>query len=366
MSCKYTCDWFAIALRLSPTKPIAEDAMHRRLLLTASTASLFAPRVLRAQERTLSLYSSRHYDTDRTLYDGFTQQSGIRVRLIEANADQLLERIRAEGANSPADVLITVDAGRLARAQEVGVLQPVRSAVLDSRIPTHLRDPDGHWFGFSMRARVVMYDRTLGLPAGLARYEDLAKPEFRGMVSTRSSGNIYSIGWTASMLAANGAETTEAWARGIAANLSRPPQGGDTDQIRAVAAGQGRLAISNTYYLGNLARSQRAEDRAMAERMAVLFPNQADRGTHVNISGAGVVRTAPNREAAVAFLEYLSGPQAQTIFADGNSEYPVAADAQPSTFLRNLGNFKQDTLNAARMAALSPEALRIMQRAGWR
>jgi iron(III) transport system substrate-binding protein len=340
--------------------------MRRRLLLAASTACLAAPVALRAQERTLSLYSSRHFDTDRELYEGFTRQTGVRIRLIEANADQLLERIRAEGANSPADVLITVDAGRLARAQELGVLQPIRSAVLDSRIPEHLRDPQGHWFGFSMRARVVMYDRALGLPAGLARYEDLAKPEFRGMVSTRSSGNIYTIGWAASVLAANGPEATEAWARGVVANLSRPPQGGDTDQIRAVAAGQGRLAISNTYYLGHLARSQRAEDRAIAERMAVLFPNQGDRGAHVNISGAGVVRTAPNREAAIAFLDYLSGPQAQSLFADGNSEYPVVADAQPSAFLRGLGPFRQDRLNAARIAALSPEALRIMQRAGWR
>jgi iron(III) transport system substrate-binding protein len=186
------------------------------------------------------------------------------------------------------------------------------------------------------------------------------------MVSTRSSSNIYSIGWTASMLAANGPDATEAWARGIAANLSRPPQGGDTDQIRAVAAGQGRLAISNTYYLGLLHRSARAEDREVAGRMAVLFPNQGDRGAHVNISGAGVVRTAPNREAAQAFLEYLSSPPAQSIFADGNMEYPVVADAQPHAFLRGLGEFKQDPLNAARMAELSPEALRIMQRTGWR
>lgn len=340
--------------------------MLRRSLLAALPTTVFAPHVLRAQERVLNLYSSRHYDTDRALYDGFTQASGLRVRLIEANADQLLERIRAEGANSPADVLITVDAGRLARAQEAGVLLPTRSAVLESRIPAHLRDPEGHWYGFSMRARVVMYDRALGLPAGLARYEDLAKPAFNGMVTTRSSGHIYNIGLAASVLAANGAEATEAWARGIAANLSRPPAGGDTDQIRAVAAGQGRLAISNTYYLGNLARSQRAEDRAVAEKMAVLFPNQGDRGTHVNISGAGVLRTAPNREGATAFLEYLSSPPAQALFADGNSEYPVVADAQPSAFLRGLGDFKQDPLNAARMAALSPEALRTMQRAGWR
>lgn len=345
--------------------------MNRRLLLTATPAAIFAPAlftpgIVRAQERVLSLYSSRHYDTDRELYDGFTRQSGVRVRLIEANADQLLERIRAEGANSPADVLITVDLGRLGRAEEMGLLAPINSSVLDARIPASLRDPEGHWFGFSSRARVVIYDRARGLPEGLTRYEDLAKPEYRGMISTRTSSNIYSIGWTASVLAANGAEATEAWARGIAANLSRQPQGGDTDQIRAVAAGQGRLAISNTYYLGNLARSSREEDRAIAARMAVLFPNQGDRGTHVNISGAGVVKTAPNPEAAKAFLEYLSGPQAQSIFADGNNEYPVVADVQPNAFLRGLGDFKRDTLSAARAAELSPEALRIMQRAGWR
>jgi len=340
--------------------------MNRRNLILATTAALTAPSVLRAQERVLSLYSSRHYDTDRELYDGFTRQSGIRIRLIEANADQLVERIRSEGANSPADVLITVDAGRLASAKQAGVLQAARSAVLEARIPGHLRDPEGLWFGFSVRARVIIYDKAQGLPPGLTRYEDLAKPEYRGMVSNRSSNSAYSIGWTASMLAANGPEATEAWVRGMVANFSRPPAGGDTDQIRAVGAGQGRLAISNTYYLGNLARSQRPEDRALAERMAVLFPNQADRGTHVNISGAGVVRTSPNREAAVAFLEYLSSPPAQAIFADGNSEYPVVADSQPSAFLRALGDFRQDQLNAARIGALSPEALRIMQRAGWR
>jgi iron(III) transport system substrate-binding protein len=338
----------------------------RRMLLAGAGAALFAPALVRAQDRTLAIYSSRHYDTDRELYDGFTRQTGVRIRLIEANVDQLLERIRAGGANSPADVLVTVDAGRLARAKDANVLAQIRSSVLDSRIPAHLRDPQGFWYGFSSRARVVMYDRNLGLPAGLARYEDLAKPEFRGMVSTRSSSNIYSIGWTASVLAANGPEATEAWARGIAANLSRPPQGGDTDQIRAVAAGQGRLAISNTYYLGLLHRSARAEDREIAARMAVLFPNQADRGAHVNISGAGVVRTAPNREAAQAFLEYLSSPAAQSIFADGNMEYPVVADARPHAFLMGLGAFKQDPLNAARLAELSPEALRIMQRANWR
>jgi iron(III) transport system substrate-binding protein len=345
--------------------------IQRRSLLALPL--LAAPAV--AQERVVNIYSSRHYDSDRDLWESFSRSSGIRVRVIEAQVDQLIERIRAEGANSPADVLVTVDIGRLARAKEIGLLQPFRSETLRSRIARHLRDEDDQWFGFTMRARVVMFDRAHGLPAGLARYEDLAKPEFRAQVLTRSSGNIYSVGWTASVLAANGAEATEAWARGIAANLARPPAGGDSDQIRAMGAGQGRLAISNTYYLGLLHRSQRAEDRALAERVGVLFPNQpardgapgtADRGTHVNVSGAGIVRGAPNREAAQAFLEHLSGPQAQAIFAEGNMEYPVVADAAVHPFLRSLGEFRQDPVDAARLAAHMPEALRIMQRAGWR
>ncbi len=343
--------------------------LPRRRALLAGAALLATPAIAGAQggaERVVNLYSSRHYDTDRELYDGFTRETGIRTRLIEANADQLMERIRAEGANSPADLLITVDAGRLARAQELGLLQPVRSQLIESRVPAHLRDPDGHWAGLSMRARVVMYDRQRGRPAGLARYEDLANPEFRNTVLTRSSGNIYSVGWTASVIAASNAAAAEEWARGLVANFARQPQGGDTDQIRAMAAGQGRFAISNTYYLGLLHNSQRAEDRAIAERTAVLFPNQADRGTHVNISGAGVVRTAPNRDAAVRFLEYLTGPRAQEIFAVGNMEYPVVADAPVHPFLRAMGDFRQDRLNARIFADLAPEALRVMQRAGWR
>lgn len=339
--------------------------MQRRHLL-ALPALLATPAL--AQDRVVNIYSARHYDTDRELWEGFTRGSGIRIRVIEANVDQLLERIRAEGANSPADILVTVDIGRLARAKDAGVFQPIRNAMLEARIPAHLRDPEGHWFGFTTRARVVMYDKSRGLPAGLARYEDLAKPEFANAVLVRSAGHIYNIGWTASMLAANGQQATEAWARGIAANLARPPSGGDRDQVSAMMAGQGRIAICNTYYLGLMATSQRAAERELAERVGVLFPNQGagDRGTHVNVSGAGIIRTAPNREAAAAFLEYMSGPAAQALFAGGNMEYPVVADAVVHPFLRALGDFRQDPLNATTLAANMPEALRLMQRAGWR
>jgi iron(III) transport system substrate-binding protein len=343
---------------------ITSDSPMQRRHLLALPALLAAPAI--AQERVVNIYSARHYDTDRELWDAFTRQSGIRVRVIEANVDQLLERIRAEGANSPADILITVDIGRLARAKDGGVFQPTRNAALEAKIPAHLRDPQGHWFGFASRARVVMYDKARGLPARLTRYEDLARAEFANGLLVRSSGYIYNIGWTASMLAADGLAATEAWARGIAQNLARPPSGGDRDQIRAMIAGQGRLAIANTYYLGLLHISPRAEERELAERVGVLFPNQGDRGTHMNVSGAGIIRNAPNRAAAEAFLEYMASPAAQALFAGSNMEYPVVADAQIHPFLRGLGSFRQDPISASDLAANMPEALRLMQRAGWR
>lgn len=340
--------------------------MHRRLLLAASATAVFTPAVLRAQERVVSLYSSRHYDSDRQLYEGFTQETGIRIRVIEANADQLLERIRAEGANSPADVIITVDASRLARAQEMGLTQPIGSAVIEGRIPAALRARGGEWFAVSRRARVVMFDKARGAPEGIARYEDLADPRHRGQLLVRSSGNGYNVALAASVLAADGPEATEAWARGVAGNLARPPSGGDTDQIRAMLAGQGRMAIANTYYLGLLAVSQRAEDREAAGRVGVIFPNQGDRGTHVNISGAALVRTAPNRASAVRFLEYLTTPGAQRIFALGNMEYPAVTDADVHPFLQSLGGFREEAPDGPKLLANAPEALRLMQRAGWR
>ncbi|WP_207536956.1 extracellular solute-binding protein [Sabulicella rubraurantiaca] len=340
--------------------------MLRRSLLAAIPAALAAPRLASAQERVVNLYSSRHYDSDRALYETFAQQSGIRIRLIEANADQLLERIRAEGANSPADVILTVDASRLARAAEMGLTQPVRSDAISSRIPAELIGPEGMWFAVSRRARVLMYDRARGAPEGLARYEDMADPRFRGQFLIRSSGNGYNIALASSFLAANGEAATEAWARGVAANLARPPSGGDTDQIRAMLAGQGRIALANTYYLGLLNNSQRAEDRELAGRVAVIFPNQGDRGTHVNISGAALVRTAPNAENARRFLDFLTTPDAQRIFALGNMEYPAATEAETHPFLVSLGRFKAETPDGAKLLANAPEALRVMQRAGWR
>ncbi|MBW8269771.1 Fe(3+) ABC transporter substrate-binding protein [Caldovatus aquaticus] len=347
---------------------------RRRLVLLAAigaTAALVPAAAGRAQQGgggEVAVYSARHYDTDRQLYEAFTRETGIRVRLIEGDADQLIARIRSEGRNSPADVLITVDAARLARAKEAGLTAPHGSALIAERVPAALRDPDGHWFAVSQRARAIMYDRERGAPEGLARYEDLADPRFRGQICVRSGSHPYNVGLVASILAANGPERTEEWARGLVANMARPPQGGDRDQFRAIPAGQCRIAIANTYYLGQYGRSEKPEDQALFRRIGVIFPNQApgDRGTHVNISGAALVRTAPHRAEAVRFLEYLTGPRAQELFALGNMEYPAVADAPLHPALAAMGRFRAEPLDAAGGAARAAEALQIIQRAGWR
>jgi iron(III) transport system substrate-binding protein len=313
----------------------------------------------------VNLYSSRHYDTDDQLYEGFRAATGIRVNVVEAEADQLIERIKNEGQNSPADILMTVDAGRLWRAEQEDLFQPVTSTTLTAAIPENLRHPDGLWFGLTQRARVLMYNKATVDPAELSTYEDLVDSKWRGRILTRSSTNVYSQSLVGSMIAVHGADETEDWARGLVANFARDPQGGDTDQIRAVAAGLGDVAISNTYYLARLIKSDRAEDQAVGEAIGVFFPNQDDRGTHVNISGAGVVRTAPNAAAAVQFLEYLVSPEAQRIFAESNNEYPVVEGVAIDSVVAGFGEFKADTLNASVFGRNNPEALRITDRAGW-
>lgn len=314
----------------------------------------------------LHLYTARHYDTDNALYEAFTKQTGVKVKIIEDSAEKLIARIKAEGVNSPCDVFVTVDAGRLVAAQNEGIFQPVKSAVLEEKIPAHLRDPAGNWFGFSERARVIVYNKNKVKPSDLSTYEDLADPKWKGKLLIRSSTNIYNLSLTGSVLAAHGPEKTEAWARGIVANLARPPRGGDSDQIKGVAAGEGDIGVSNTYYYARMVNSSKADERAVAEKVGVFFPNQGDRGTHVNISGAGVCRNAPNRDAAVKFLEHLTSPDSQRLFALANFEYPVVGNAELHPTLVSWGRFKADNLNASVFAKNNAEALKIMDRAGWR
>ena len=340
----------------------------RRLLgLLAAIGLLPAAVAAQTGGQEVNLYSSRHYDSDRALYDAFTQETGIKVRLIEGDADQLIERIRSEGANSPADVFITVDAARLARAAAAGILQPFKSATVESRIPAALRSKDGLWFAISQRARVVMYDKEKGPPPGLARYEDLAGPAGAGLC-VRSSNHPYNISLAASILAADGAEKTEAWAKGVTANLARPPQGGDRDQFRAIPAGQCTLALANTYYLAAFGASTKPDDQALFKRIGVIFPNQGqgDRGTHVNISGAGLVKTAPHAASAARFLDFLTGDHAQAMLALGNMEYPAVPDAPLHPALEAMGRFRAEPVDAETTNANAAPALQLLQRAGWR
>ena len=326
------------------------------LALTASGAA--------AQE--LNLYSSRHYDTDVALYDSFAEQTGITVNLIEGDADQLIERIKAEGRNSPADVLITVDAGRLWRADEAGLLQPVSSPVLEEAIPAELRHPEGRWFGLSQRLRGIVYATDRVDPSEITSYEDLADAKWQGRVCIRSSTNVYNQSLVASMIEANGVEATEKWAQGLVDNLARPPQGGDTDQIKAVAAGECDVAVVNHYYLVRLMEGEAAEDRAVAGQVGIVFPNQDGRGAHANVSGAGVVATAPNKENAVKFLEYLTTPEAQAYFAQGNYEFPVVDGVKLDPVLEQWDEIKTDAINAAKLGENNPEAVKLMDHVGWK
>ena len=338
--------------------------LSRRTIMSAAALALIAFPAAAAE--VVNVYNSRHYGTDQQLWDEFTKATGIQVNVVDGTHEQLIQRMQSEGVNSPADIFITVDAGRLAQASGLGLLQPVKSATLEARIPEHLRDPDGLWFGLAKRARVLAYAKDRLDPAQLSTYEALADPALKGKVLVRSSTSVYNLSLVGSILAADGAEATAKWCEGLVANMARPPEGGDTDQLNAVAAGVGDVAISNTYYLARLLASQKPEQREIGEKLAVFFPNQGDRGTHVNVSGAGVLKSAPNAANAIKLIEFLAAPEAQRYFADVSLEYPVNPEVEPHPVLKGWGEFKQDTLNPTLYAKNSAEAAKLMDSCGWR
>jgi iron(III) transport system substrate-binding protein len=286
--------------------------------------------------------------------------------VVTASADELITRLENEGANSPADVLITVDAGRLERAKERGLLRPVDSEVLAAAVPAAFRDRDGTWYGLTRRARVIVYNRERVRPEELSTYEALAEPRWRGRLLMRSSENVYSQSLLASLVAARGEAAAERWVEGVVANLARTPSGSDTDQIRAVAAGAADVTVVNTYYVARLLASSAAEDRRLAERVGVFFPNQADRGTHINVSGAAITASSRNVANAVRLLEFLAGAEAQALFAEGNQEYPVNPEIPATELLRAFGDFRADTQDLAHLGALNTSAVRIADRGGWK
>jgi iron(III) transport system substrate-binding protein len=320
-----------------------------------------------AQEKVLNLYTARHYSTDEAFYTGYTNATGIKINRIEGGEEALFERIKAEGANSPADVFLTVDVARLWRAEQAGIFASLKSTVLDKRIPAASRDSEGKWFGFSARARVIAYDKSKVKPAELARYEDLANPRWKGEICVRPSSHPYNLSLISSMINHLGEEKATEWARGVTQNLARPPRGGDTDQLRAVAVGECAIAISNHYYYLRIMRSDKSEDRALVEKVGIIWPNQRDRGTHINISGGGLLRQAPHRDAAVKFLEYLASDAAQTLFANGNNEWPIVKGVKlANPVLESLGQFKTDPLPLASLGKTQAAAQRIADKVGWK
>lgn len=314
----------------------------------------------------VNIYSARKDQLIKPLLDQFTKQTGIQYNLLTADADQLLARLKNEGQNSPADVLITTDVGRLHRAKTEGLLQAVNSPVLAANIPAQYRDPSGQWFGLSLRARVIFYAKDRVEPKELSTYEALADPKWKDRICIRSSNNIYNQSLLAGMIAIHGADKAEQWAKGVVANLARKPQGGDRDQIAAVAAGQCDIAVANTYYYGNMLTSSKADEKAAAEKVGVFWPNQDGRGAHVNISGGAVTMSAKNTVEAVKLLEFLSGDAAQRIYAEVNQEYPVKPGVAWSPLVKSWGEFKADNLNVSALGENNPEAVRIFDRVGWR
>ena len=331
--------------------------------------AFWAPSVLSTDDgKNVNIYSARKEALILPILERFRDQTGIEFNLVTGKADALLKRLRMEGEASPADVFITVDAGRLHRAKEAGVLQKIGSESIDAAVPAHLRDADGFWVALSKRARTIIYARDRVDATALSTYEGLADPTWKGRICIRSSGNIYNQSLVASMIEASGVEQTEAWAEGLVGNFARPPAGGDTDQLRAVAAGECDVAVANTYYVGRLAASSKEEDQAVAAALKVFWPNQGegDRGVHMNVSGVGITASAQNRDSAIRLLEFLVSPEAQTWYAEVNHEYPVVPGVAASETLESFGAFKEDTLNLTTLGANNRQAVELMDRAGWR
>ncbi|MEM9074006.1 MAG: Fe(3+) ABC transporter substrate-binding protein [Myxococcota bacterium] len=314
----------------------------------------------------VNIYSARHYDSDDELFRRFTEETGIQVNVIEGKSDELLVRIRQEGELSPADVFITVDAGRLYRGEEMGLFSKVESKTLNARVPETLRHPDGRWFGLTKRARVIAVSRErVDETIDALDYADLVDSEWRNRVLIRSSSNIYNQSLIASMIETEGESATEAWCRGIVENFARRPQGGDRDQIRAIAAGEGDIAVVNHYYFAQMLAGSEADGEA-ASKVRVIFPDQDGRGTHVNVSGAAVLKNAPNGENAIRLIEFLVDDYAQEMLTRETQEYPVVQGVRPTTIVESLGEFMSDSVNAAKLGSNNAAAVRIMDRVGWR
>nr|CAA6830251.1 MAG: Ferric iron ABC transporter, iron-binding protein [uncultured Thiotrichaceae bacterium] len=339
--------------------------MFKQLTLATLIATLAIPHIAVAADE-VNLYSARKEALIKPLLDKFTEQSGIKVKLITGKAAALQKRLELEGENSPADILVTTDAGNLHRASEAGLLQAIESEALKAAIPENLRDTDNEWFGLTYRARPIFYVKDKVKPEELSTYEALTDEQWKGRICIRSSNNIYNQSLTASMLAADGAEKTQEWANGLVKNMARPPKGGDRDQIKAAAAGQCDIAVANSYYYAGMLTGKDEGQKEAASKLAIFWPNQDDRGTHINISGIAVTKSAKNKDSAVKLMEFMVSEEAQKWYAEKNSEYPVVADIPSSELLTSWGDFKADSLNLSVLGENNAEAVKIMDKAGWK
>jgi len=336
-----------------------------RLLTAFLTLAISLTSTASFADETLTVYSSRKEALIKPILDDFTQETGIHVRLLTGKADALLKRIVKEGRNTPADLLITVDAGRLHRAKVANITTSFDSEKINKQVPSQYRDPEKHWAGLSVRSRVIMYSKDRVNPNELSTYEALSDPKWKRQICVRSSNSIYNQSLTASLIKHIGKNATENWAKGLVNNFARKPQGGDRDQIKAVASGQCSIALANTYYLAAMVKSD-AKSRATADKVGVFWPNQSDRGAHVNISGAAIVKFSRNKSNAIKLIEFLTGDHAQSWYAEANGEYPVRNDISMSDTLATWGTFKADTLTLSELGRLNKEAVMLLDRAGWR
>lgn len=319
-----------------------------------------------AKEQVVNIYTARHYAVDDLLYAEFTKNTGIKVNVVKGTAEELIERIKREGQSTPADLFVTVDGGVLNNAKQAGVLQPVKSAVVEQNVPATLRDKENQWIGLSTRARVIAYSKERVKPEQLSTYEDLATDKWKGKVLVRSSTSLYNQSLLASLVELNGAEKAEEWAKGIVANMSRAPEGGDRDQAKAIVAGIGDVAIMNTYYVGQLINSKDEAEAKVGQAIGLFFPNQQTTGTHINISGAGLTKHSKNSENAVKLLEFLTGEQAQATFSKANYEFPVNPKAELPELLKSWGTFKAQQIDFAKLGDNNKKALEIMNKVSWK
>lgn len=318
------------------------------------------------KEQVVNVYTARHYEVDEQLYRQFTEQTGIKVNVVKGEAEELIERLKREGESTQADLFITVDGGVLNYAKQSGVLQPVESEAVNQNVPEKFRDPDNAWIGLSTRARVIVYAKDRVQPEQLSTYEDLASEQWKGKVLVRSSTSMYNQSLLASLIELNGEEQAEKWAKGIVNNMARSPEGGDRDQAKAIAAGIGDIGIMNTYYIGLMLNSKDSEEVKVAESLGVFFPNQDTTGTHVNISGAGLVKHSKNKENAVKLIEFLTGAEAQSVFADVNFEFPVNPEADQPELLKSWGDFKAQQIGFDKLAEHNKKAVQIFNKVGWK